>query len=82
MRRFPYISLIMLVAALVATFWVEEVTSTHCAFGFGGFQCNEPYEGWRSALFALGLVLVGASALLVCVAAWQVFRWWRAGRAR
>lgn len=80
MHRLPYISLTLLVAALLAAFWVEEVTSSYCAFGFGGFQCNAPYSGWGSALFVADLVLLGASALLACVTAWQVFQWLRAGR--
>lgn len=76
MRRFPSISLSLLAVALLGVIWIDEIASSYCAFGFGGFQCNAPYSGWGGSLAAIGLVLLVTCLVLALTATWQTFRWW------
>ncbi|QAZ45956.1 hypothetical protein C1M53_26595 [Mesorhizobium sp. Pch-S] len=77
MRRFPSISLSLLAVALLGAIWMDEITSSYCAFGFGGFQCNAPFIGWGSSLAVTGLVLLAACLVLALTTIWGVFCWWK-----
>ncbi|MFT4242614.1 MAG: hypothetical protein QM569_10040 [Acidovorax sp.] len=77
--RFPLVSVgvFLCVAALSLLVW--QVSESHCAFGFGGFQCNGWASGWSGFLFAwslLALVLVPGA---LGVAVWRMVRWYRSG---
>jgi hypothetical protein len=77
MRRFPIISLGLLAASLIALFAIGQWANSLCAFGFGGFQCNDPLSGWGGTILVAILALIVAVVILAVTASYQVFRWWR-----
>lgn len=76
MRRFPTISLGLLAASAIALFVVGQWANSHCSFGFGGFQCNDPLIGWSEAILVATSALIVAIVILAVIASYQVFRWW------
>ncbi|HEY0064452.1 MAG TPA: hypothetical protein VGC21_20210 [Telluria sp.] len=79
--RFPYISLGFFLLTLAATGLSAYLSSTSCAFGFGGFQCN----GWvgqiSGLLFGWSMLAVVVIPLSFIVALWRLIRWQRRRRA-
>lgn len=75
--RFPFVSLAAFMVFMVVSWLVWRATEAHCAFGFGGFQCNEPVRAFKGFLLfwsLLSLVLIPGS---FGVAVWRVVRWYR-----
>ncbi|MEO9339442.1 hypothetical protein ABFT80_18650 [Mesorhizobium sp. SB112] len=77
MRRFPIMSLGLLAASLIALFVIGQWAKSLCAFGFGGFQCNDPLSGWGETILVAILALTVVAVILAVTASYQVFRWWR-----
>jgi hypothetical protein len=62
-------------AALAAASTLAE---RHCAFGFGGFQCNSPVAGWGDAILVTTLAALATLALAAPIAAFRLIGWLRA----
>ena len=77
MRPFPWISLGLLAASIVALFITGYIAESHCAFGFGGFSCTQPFTGWGETLLGGILGFLALSAVLAVVFLWRLFWWWR-----
>jgi hypothetical protein len=77
MRRFPTISLIILVALFAALQGSGHISRTYCgAFGFGGFGCSEPFIGWGDFMFVITVSLILASIVQAIVVVGLLTRWW------
>lgn len=76
-RPFPTASIaatVILAAVLAAS---STISSSHCAFGFGGFQCNEPFAGYGGMLFMTTLVAIPSLVVSAAVAVWKLVAWFR-----
>ncbi|WP_296775412.1 hypothetical protein [Variovorax sp.] len=49
----------------------------YCAFGFGGFQCNDPVSGYGSALITTSLVSIALLVVSAAIAVWKLIAWAR-----
>ncbi|WP_431512399.1 hypothetical protein [Variovorax sp. DAIF25] len=49
----------------------------YCAFGFGGFQCNDPVSGYGSALITTSLVSLALLVVSAAIAVWKLIAWAR-----
>ncbi|MCJ8053265.1 hypothetical protein GB928_015500 [Shinella curvata] len=77
-RPFPVASIALTAIAAVILAVSSTISERHCAFGFGGFQCNSPVAGYGDMLLIASL---GAFAMLIIalpVAAWRLIAWFRA----
>lgn len=77
-RPFPILSFAFAAAAAVILAVSSTISERHCAFGFGGFQCNSPFAGYGDMLLiatVTSLVVLAASA---AVAIWRLIAWLRA----
>jgi uncharacterized membrane protein len=80
--RFPYLSVGVFVLSVAAAVVASYVSSTSCAFGFGGFQCNGMAGEVAGLLFGWSVLAVVVIPLSFVVALWRVVRWRRAQRKR
>ncbi|RFZ87990.1 hypothetical protein D0Y60_09025 [Shinella sp. WSJ-2] len=77
-RPFPIASIALTVTSAAILTLSSGITERHCAFGFGGFQCNSPFAGYGDMLLiatVTSLVVLAASA---AVAIWRLIVWFRA----
>lgn len=79
-RRFPLRSLAVVAVSAAVLLLSGRIAKDYCAFGFGGFQCNSPFQGYGEALFMAVLaspaVLGGAAIVFL----WRLVLWLRAAR--
>lgn len=72
---FPLVSLAACFGIVGLSLAAGHVAGEHCAFGFGGFQCN----GWAGRisglLWAWGLASLVLIPLSSAVALWRLLRW-------
>ncbi|HEU4777815.1 MAG TPA: hypothetical protein VFS95_13405 [Telluria sp.] len=80
--RFPYLSVGVFVLSVAAAVVASYVSSTSCAFGFGGFQCNGMAGEVAGLLFGWSVLAVVVIPLSFVVALWRVVRWRSAQRKR
>lgn len=80
--RFPYLSVGFFFLTLVATVLSAWLSSTSCAFGFGGFQCNGWVGSISELLFGWAMLAVVLIPLAFIVALWRLIRWQRRRKAR
>jgi hypothetical protein len=75
--RFPLVSIgiFVLVCALTLVTW--SLTERHCAFGFGGFQCNGWVGDISGTLFGWSFLSLLALPSTFIVALWRFVRWTR-----
>jgi uncharacterized membrane protein len=77
---FPLVTLIIafaIVLVLVAVLAVATHLTSSCAFGFGGFQCNDPVSGYGSTLLLAILLLPVLIAVCAIFIALRLWFWWR-----
>jgi len=77
--RFPTLSVSVFVLSIALTVISTWLSSTYCAFGFGGFQCNGAVGEIAGLLFAWSMLAVVLIPLSFMVAVWRIVRW-RRGR--
>ena len=75
---FPFVSLAMAVAATVILMISSTISERHCAFGFGGFQCNSPVAGYCDMLLTATLTSLAVLAVSAAIATWRLIAWLRA----
>jgi len=75
--RFPFLSIgiFVLVCALTLITW--SLTGSHCAFGFGGYQCNGWVGSFSGMLFGWSLLSFLLLPLSLVIALWRIVRWTR-----
>ncbi len=54
------------------------LSERHCAFGFGGFQCNDPVAGYGSVLLTATLASFAILIVSALIATWKLVAWFRA----
>jgi hypothetical protein len=77
-RPFPSISIAMTVASAAVLATSSTISGRHCAFGFGGFQCNSPFSGYGDMLLTGTLGALAVLIVTVPIAAWRLIAWMRA----
>lgn len=75
--KFPFWTSGLTALLLVLSLAMWHVNATYCAFGFGGFQCNDPFLGAGDLVlfFTIALILITPVTFVVLV--YRLARWWR-----
>jgi hypothetical protein len=76
-RSFPYISFAAAVLSAVVLTVSSTIYQRHCAFGFGGFQCNSPVAGYGDTLLTTTLASLTVLVVSAAIAAWKLIVWLR-----
>ncbi|MGQ2992669.1 MAG: hypothetical protein EPO53_02605 [Variovorax sp.] len=76
-KRFPTISIAVTVVLAVVLTASNTIYERYCAFGFGGFQCNDPVSGYGSALITTSLVSIALLVVSAAIAVWKLIAWAR-----
>ena len=76
-RPFPIISLALAAGSAVVLAVSTTIYERHCAFGFGGFQCNSPAAGYGDMLITASLAAFAVLIIALLVAAWRLVAWFR-----
>jgi hypothetical protein len=76
-KRFPTISIAVTVVLAVVLTASNTIYERYCAFGFGGFQCNDPVSGYGSALITTSLVSLALLVVSAAIAVWKLIAWAR-----
>lgn len=75
--RFPVVSVATFILLVALGIVSTAISTSSCAFGFGGFQCN----GWAGSisglLFLWSLFAVVVIPLSFLIALWRLVRWYR-----
>lgn len=76
-KSFPTMSIAVTVisAAVLAT--SSTIYTSHCTFGFGGFQCNSPFAGYADILLIITFVSLLVLIVSAAIAAWKLIVWLR-----
>lgn len=77
-RPFPILSFALAAIAAVILAVSSTISERHCAFGFGGFQCNSPVAGYGDMLLIASLAAFAMVIIALPVAAWRLIAWFRA----
>lgn len=81
--KFPKGSSVGLLFSLLSLGILGHISQTHCAFGFGGFQCTDPFVGLGSALLLMALIAMAACLIFLVAWALLVGRWmWLRGEPK
>jgi hypothetical protein len=76
-RPFPLISFAVTAISAVVLATSSTISGRHCAFGFGGFQCNSPFAGYGDILLIGTLGALAVLIVAVPIAAWRLVAWMR-----
>ncbi|AOF90124.1 hypothetical protein [Sinorhizobium sp. RAC02] len=76
-RPFPYISIAAAAISTVVLNVSNTIQQRHCAFGFGGFQCNSPFSGYGETLLTTTLASFAVLVVSAAIAAWKLIAWFR-----
>jgi hypothetical protein len=76
-RPFPLLSLAVTAISAVVLAASSTISGRHCAFGFGGFQCNSPFAGYGDILLSGTLGALAVLIVTVPIAAWRLIAWLR-----
>ncbi len=76
-RPFPYASLATVAISAVVLTVSTTIYERHCAFGFGGFQCNDPVAGYGDILLTTTLASLAVLTLATMMTAWKLVNWFR-----
>ncbi len=77
LRPFPIASFALAAIAAVVLAISSTIYERHCAFGFGGFQCNSPVAGYGDMLITTNLTAFAVLIIALLVAAWRLVVWFR-----
>jgi hypothetical protein len=77
-RTFPITSLALAAIAAVIVAVSSTLSERHCAFGFGGFQCNSPLAGYGDMLLFATLAAFALLIVALPIAAWRLIAWFSA----
>ena len=76
-RPFPATSVTVTAILAIVLAISSTISTSYCAFGFGGFQCNDPVSGYGSALITTSLVSLALLVVSAAIAVWKLIAWAR-----
>ncbi|KPV02022.1 hypothetical protein APR50_28405 [Variovorax paradoxus] len=77
-KPFPTTSVtVTMILAIVLTI-SSTISTSYCAFGSGGFQCNEPFARYGGMLAMVTFISLPLLVVSAAIAAWRLVAWLRA----
>jgi len=79
-RPFPATSVTVTAILAIVLAISSTISTSYCAFGFGGFQCNEPFAGYGGLLAMVTFISLPLLVVSAAIAAWRLIAWLRVQR--